>query len=133
MKNNYFFKRILSAVVMLMASSFMWAADFVVDGIYYNVHEDGESVEVAQYDDWDNPYSGDIVIPSSVAYEGKTYSVTRIGDVAFTVCFSLTSVEIPNSVTSIGNSVFYGCSSLSSIEIPNSVTSIGGSAFMGCI
>ena len=72
MKNNYFFKRTLSAVVMLMASCLMWAADFEVDGICYSVNEDGESVEVAQKDYWDNPSSGDIVIPSSVAYEGKT-------------------------------------------------------------
>ncbi len=78
------------------------------------------------------PQSGDIVIPSSVSHEGKTYSVTSIGSVAFYGCSGLTSITIPNSVTSIGNDAFYRCSGLTSITIPNSVTSIGGEAFSGC-
>ena len=39
---------------------------------------------------------------------------------------------IPNSVTSIGEYAFFVCSSLTSITIPNSVTSIGSSAFRNC-
>ena len=58
--------------------------------------------------------------------------VTNIGDCAFLLCESLTSVTIPNSVTSIGNCAFYYCKSLTSITIGNSVTSIGESAFEGC-
>ena len=60
-------------------------------------------------------------------------SVTSIGDFAFSVCLSLTSITIPNSVTSIGDFAFSGCSSLTSITIPNSVTSIGMDAFYKCI
>ena len=75
---------------------------------------------------------GDIIIPSSIIYESSTYSVTSIGDNAFSDCKSLTSIEIPNGVTSIGSSAFFGCRSLTSIEIPDSVTSIGYSAFSGC-
>ena len=59
-------------------------------------------------------------------------SVTSIGDYAFGWCSSLTSVTIPNSVTSIGEGAFYMCSSLTSVTIPNSVTSIGASAFYDC-
>ena len=100
-------------------------------------------------------YVGNVVIPSSVTYNGVTYSVTSIGEEAFFLCSELTSVEIPNSVTSIregafsncrglksvtlgnsvtsiGSSAFYCCSGLTSIIIPNSVTSIGNSAFKGC-
>ena len=57
------------------------------------------------------------------------YSVTSIGESAFSGCSGLTSVVIPNSVTSIGYRAFYECSNLASIEFPNSVTSIGINAF----
>ena len=80
----------------------------------------------------DDDYSGNVVIPSSVTYDGKEYSVTGIDENAFFGCSGLTSVEIPNSVTSIGGWAFRGCSSLTSAEIPNSVTSIGYDAFYGC-
>ena len=59
-------------------------------------------------------------------------SVTSIGDYAFQSCYSLTSITIGNSVTSIGSTAFQGCSSLTSITIPDSVTSIGSSAFRNC-
>ena len=76
--------------------------------------------------------SGDLIIPSTISYNCTTYSVTSIGDYAFSYCSSLTSVTIPNSVISIGEGAFYGCSSLTSITIPNSVTLIGGGAFAWC-
>ncbi len=59
-------------------------------------------------------------------------SVTNIGDRAFYIYTSLTSVNIGNSVTSIGRSTFSDCRALTSINIPNSVTSIGDFAFFRC-
>ena len=58
--------------------------------------------------------------------------VTSIGEEAFWYCSSLTSIVIPEGVTSIGDSAFWYCSSLTSIIIPEGVTSIGPSAFGGC-
>ena len=78
-------------------------------------------------------YSGSVVIPETVTYNGTTYSVTSIGDGAFEYCSKLTSVTIPNSVTSIGEEAFEYCSKLTSVTIPNSVTSIGNYAFIGCL
>lgn len=74
-------------------------------------------------------YSGSIVIPESIDYNGKTYYVTSIGESAFYCCWYLTSVDIPNGVTSIGEYAFTGCHNLTSIKIPNSVKSIGKFAF----
>ena len=104
--------------------------------IYYRYINNNTELEVSyrgnSYDSYFGEYSGNVVIPESVTYNGKTYSVTSIGWEAFRDCSGLTSVTIPNSVTSIGNSAFYYCNGLTSITIPNSVTSIDGYAFYDC-
>lgn len=74
----------------------------------------------------------EIVIPNSIKINGISYSVTEIGDEAFSFCDGLTSVTIPNSVTTIGGMAFSGCSGLTSVTIPNSVTTIGSHAFVFC-
>ena len=78
--------------------------------------------------EWSWDYEDYITITDSV----RTYSVTSIGDHAFSYRDSLTSVTIPNSVTFIDDQAFYRCYSLTSVTIPNSVTSIGDYAFRDC-
>ena len=72
--------------------------------------------------------SATYVIPGEI--NGK--KVTQIGNSAFTVCTSLTSVTIPDGVTSIDEAAFWGCTSLTSVTIPDSVTSIKSKAFFKC-
>ena len=78
-----------------------------------------------------NFYEGDVVIPETVTYGGKTYTVSGIGSYAFHHCATLTSVTIPNTVETIGVGSFVRCS-LPSIVIPNSVTTLGEEAFADC-
>ena len=121
---------ILAAVLMLIATFPALAYDFKVGDIYYNViDETSKTVEVTY---GDNKYSGSITIFPSVTYNGITYSVTKIGEVAFRDCFSLTSITMPNSVTSIGSNAFYGCIGLTSIILPKSLTEIAWGAFCRC-
>ena len=104
-------KQSLMAIVGLLLSTSVFAHDFEVDGIYYNyIDETAKTVEVtykgSYYYSYDNEYTGSVTIPSTVTYNGTTYSVTSIGYSAFCNCTGLTSVTIPNSVTSIGNYAF---------------------------
>ncbi len=117
--------------VAVLVSINLFAYDFEVDGIYYNINSDDTSVSVTFKDDINN-YSGDVVIPSSVTYNGTTYNVTTIGNYAFQNCTDLTTIDIPNSVTRIGNGAFQNCTDLTSVTIPNSVTIIAANAFQNC-
>ncbi len=107
-------------------------AQTLIDGIYYNLDADNLTAAVTSTPDGVDEYSGSISIPESVTYEGKEYSVTAIGQQAFSLCSGLTSLTIPNSVTSIEQGAFSLCSGLTSLTIPNSVTSIEQWAFYGC-
>lgn len=135
-------KHLLKSTLLLLALLLPASAtaedfhDFEVDGIYYNRINDN-SVEVTfkiryfgEYPESD--YTGDVIIPTRVTYDGISYSVIQIGWGAFRGCSGLTSVNIPNSVTSIGTEAFWGCSGLMSVTIPNSVTSISDNIFYGC-
>ena len=128
----------LLTVLMNMVGVDAFAHDIEVknsDGItiYYtwqnNKTELAVSYRGTSYDSYSNEYTGVVVIPESVTYEGNTYLVTSIDYRAFYDCSSLTSVTIPSSVTRIEDYAFYSCGSLTSFTIPTSVTHIGMYAF----
>ena len=123
-------KKILFLIILDLLPLVAKAYNAKIDGIYYNFNDD--KATVTYRDMYYNSYSGTVVIPEFVIYNGTTYNVTSIGSYAFRDCSSLTSITISNSVTSISGCAFSGCSSLVSITIPNSVSSIGSEAFSGC-
>ena len=70
----------------------------------------------------------EVILPSTLtAIKGDT----SYGG-AFSYCFSLSNITIPESVTSIGISAFSDCTALTEITIPDSVISIEYSAFRDC-
>ena len=67
-------------------------------------------------------YSGandieDLIIPETVTFNGKTYSVTSIGSKAFYDCTGLKSIIIPKTIKRIGDYAFGGCKNLEKVEI----------------
>lgn len=108
-------------------STTVFAYDFEVDGIYYNVNFGNAVVTYRNAND--NTYTGDLVIPEAVVYNNTVYPVTSIGMYAFQYDTGLTSVTMPNSIIAIGDQAFFGCTKLADIVIPNSVKSIGNNAF----
>ena len=126
-------KKILILIVILFSNLSIWAYDFEVDGICYNFLQDNE-VEVTTKSTRTGGvyYSGEIVIPSTITYDGKNYNITSIGERAFWSIkenSSLTSVTIPEGVISIGDWAFGNCTALTSITIPNSIKQIGVDVF----
>ena len=124
-------KLVLIILVSMMGMN-AYSYDAYIDGIYYNFNGDNAIVTHQHPTNSSNDYKGAVVIPSSVHYNSKDYSVTSIDEDAFNMCSGLTSITIPSSVTSIDENAFSGCSSLTTITIPSSVTSIGDYAFSGC-
>ena len=86
------------------------AYDFESDDIYYTI-KNTRQVEVA-IPPHESAYSGEVVIPASVVYEGKSYAVTAIARHAFQGCSRLASLTVPASVVEIGDSAFFACSAL---------------------
>ena len=144
-------KLFILAMFAILANISVFAADFTVGYLDYNVISfENMTCEVVN-----SSYTApeNVEIPSTVEYNGKTFTVVKIGENAFyyarhitvlipnTVIIignyafkdsNLRYITIPNSVTSIGGSAFKDCSSLTSVTLSNSLQSIGGSAFYGC-
>ena len=109
MKHSILQKLMLIAV--LLTGSHAFAQCFEVNGIYYYITSDSDlTAEVAYKGSYyvSNRYIGNVVIPENVTYSGLIYSVTSIGEQAFSYCDGLTSVTIPNNVTIIGSNPFEG-------------------------
>jgi len=124
-------ERIIKLSVLLLALMMSTAAiaeevyDFDVDGIYYKILENGNEVSVTYktyyYSShtayYESDYTGDVVIPATVTFNGKTFQVTEIGDHAFYQRGSVTSVTIPSSVKAIGYDAFGYCTGLTRVNI----------------
>ncbi len=102
------------ALVMLLSMTLCGivavAQTFIVDNIVYKIQNDGTAMlqkgELA---------TGDVVIPAEVEYEGKKYSVVKVGNRSFIYNTAITSVDLPVSVNYIDVGAFDGCTGLVSI------------------
>lgn len=123
----------LFTILMLMLTIIPFSAwgsyDFIVDGIYYEINPDLETISV--YGDYDHQYSGDVVIPESVSYNGEDYRVVAIRPEAFKYNYDLKSISLPNSIQVIGEFAFAYCN-ITSLTIPSSVKTIELGAFTYC-
>ena len=124
--------KFIMTVILSLSGVTAYAYDFEVEGIYYNITSDTDFKCEVTHKNIPSDYYGDIVIPSTVEYNGNEYSVIAIEAQAFDRSYGLTSITIPNSVIYIGYKAFFHCSSLKFVTIPNSVTSIGSDAFSEC-
>lgn len=82
----------------------------------YEFRDDNLTATVIKYEEG-TPYCGDVVIPSTVEHDGKTYAVTTIGRNAFFDCTELSSIAIPPTVQLIFPDAFWNCNNLQAVHI----------------
>lgn len=133
MKRFISLKSLLAALLVFVAAN-VSAYDIKVNGICYNVNLDDMTATVT-YCIEDNRfvyYSGDIVIPENVTYNGRTFTVVTIGTQAFSGSDNLRSVIIPQTVKVIEHHAFDACTKLEKVVLQNGLETIGTMAFGGC-
>ena len=123
---------IKSLAALLVAASLPAVASaqyFESDGIVYGITS-GQTVEVlSNYYLHNTPYSGSIVIPQTVEYDGNTYTVTALAETAFESCTTVTSLTLPPTIRSIGSHCFYNCT-FTTLQLPDSLRRIDDHAFL---
>ena len=128
-------KKFLLTFLMLIVAVPLWAYDFEVDGVYYDIQGDSNRVWVT-HDGSRNGgcYSGSVTIPYSVTYEGRTYYVDAIFNEAFWNCTNLETVSVEANLTYIGPRAFYNCTSLYRFYTaePTYLKTIAEEAFYNC-
>ena len=113
-------KRLFIYLALTTTALFQNVKAVVIDGLSYSLGTDE-----AMIDNNNGHWEGELIIPSEVTYEGKTYTVTSIAWLAFDHCTTITKVTIPKTVTKIwhysgfdvSKNPFRGCENLESIEV----------------
>lgn len=122
-------RNLLMMAAVLSVSVSVYAYDFEVDGIYYNIIDMENLTCGVVYGDVE--YTGEIEIPTTVTYEDNLFDVVEIQQSAFK-SDRLISIMIPNSIISIGDFAFEDCLELKSVTIADGVRVIGEEAFDNC-
>lgn len=104
---------------------------FKVGDFWYYIENDGavlcRPVENGVVKSYDYNGPGELIIPSSIEHEGKTWPVIKIGEHSLGKIRQYDKIQrivIPSSVKDLGNSAFSGLPALESIYISKSVTKI---------
>ena len=137
-------KTVLCAIVSYLLMQNAIANDFGVGNWIYDIISNSElTVRIVGMT---SSMSGTVDIPSSVTYNGVTFTVTEIGNKGsfynplynhdnYNELYNATTINIPNTIISIGDSAFangVNGMNLQTVNIAGSVTSIGAHAFGGC-
>lgn len=111
-------KKLFITLSLLLATVANAAAQTVdIDGLRYTCSGEEASVEQRSAD---GGYE-EFVIPSTIEYQGLTFTVTRIESKGFYDNSTLKKIVIPQSIRKIGQRAFDCCPQLVSVLIPSSV------------
>ena len=132
---------VLSLVLSTVSFCGAFAHDFMItqngQKIFFNITgAKKQTVEVTYGGSiTDKSYAkpqGTIEIPAKVRHNQKVYSVTAIGQKAFSNATELTSVILPGGITEIKDFAFEKCTKLSSVVMPGTQVKFGQGTFFLC-
>lgn len=129
-------KHLIQKIGMTVVAFFSFvqasAYDFVVDGLKYEIISlDEMTCKVVANDE---KYVGDISIPASVSFNGKSFNVVSIERKAFYKCDEINNLDLASAdnLVDIGFSAFEGCTNIQEVKIPSKCNKINSRAFYGC-
>ena len=134
-------KIILSLVLSTVSFCGAFAHDFMItqngQKIYFNITDSKkQTVEVTYGGSITDKNSakpqGKIEIPAKVQHNQKVYSVTAIGQKAFSNATELTSIVLPSGITEINDFAFEKCTKLNSVVMPGTQVKFGQGTFFLC-
>ena len=96
-------KNLILSIIMAVSAVTAYAYDIEDNGIYYNVVSLDEMTLAVAGGNW----VGDVVIPSSVIYNGRKFTVTKIESNAMVGLRGLVSVTLPSTIKEIEESAIY--------------------------
>lgn len=108
-------KKIILILFCLFSYLCADAVTFEVNGISYTVTSTADLT--VSVNSKRPKYSGNVVIPETVSYNGKEFTVTGIDFGTFVDCTSLKSVSIPKTISSIDKQLFNNTMALTKITV----------------
>lgn len=143
------FKKLIVVVLAIVLPVAADAYGIKIGELYYSLDDVNHTARVVNgsgyFEDGDRVvyYSGNIVIPEQVEYNGITYTVTSIegghedgGFMPPNTCSfedsSISSITIPKTIKAIEDYTFRNCASLRNVIFEGEISSIGTGAFRNC-
>ena len=104
--------------------------EYTENGITYT-YVTGEDFAIVKKGDKTTLKDNDVVIPSTIEVDGKTYNTKKIAEGAFSQVY-MKSLTIEPGVEEICDRAFWNAYTIEQIIIPNGVKHIGAKAFQYC-
>lgn len=123
-------KKIFTTITAIALCSAGFSQTVSLDGVTYNINETDKCATIKKCDGDAAP--AELVLPSSVEYEGEQYPVTAVEGYSFWYVSNVKSVVFPESLEKIAASSFYGCDALESVTFPSTLKTIDSKSFSYC-
>lgn len=131
MKTNLL--KIFAAVFIAMTAFSGWGQTFYSGDLTYTIQGSTNIVYCSGLTSAAQSESSlSVTIPSSVTYNGTTYTVKGVSANSFQNKTNITSVMIRYGVSEILAYAFQGCTGITRVRLPSSITLINLDAFNGC-